>query len=416
MFGKRLGTIALAISVSLTFAMPAIAVAESGGSSDNRYYYGEVVNAGSNGYSQAERIQNDDPHFGWSLGQFVVSGFTSKVDGDTPVFLKNTGDEVTLSFVLDQDIDALNGNESVVIHRDEDGYDEYFGVERQDFGRGTLIVRHTDFQNASTAPQVYVDYLPSLEVGAETQIDLFEEGDYEVTLDYEIESPWVLEFVPFAHNYTNYRITFRFKVRNSNAMAFLFDVATGDELTNGSVTPNGFRIDAANSHYLEINVRRDILNSEGDELVEDTRFNRSATDGSTFTDEGIYTVTIKNQTTGEVTTKTIYVGENEVLSASVANQMDIAEVEEEIARGARVAEDGTLMYSAVDVGVEETPQSQGGGGFPLLPVAGVGIAALAGVGFVLSKRGKGETAVANGVSNDAGGETDDTEGESDDAV
>ena len=355
---RRLTCLLLAIGLSLAFPLAVLAEDEANASSANRYYYDEVVNAGSKGYSQAERIQREDPHFGWHLGSFVVSGFTSRVDSDTPVFLKNVGDKVSLSFVLDQEIDALNGDDRMQISRDEDGYDEHFGVEQQDFGRGTLIVRHTDYQNSSTAPQVYVDYLPALEVGAETQIGLFEEGDYEVTLDYEVESPWVVPFVSFAHNYTNCRISFRFKVRNSNAMAFLFDTETGKELVNCSVTENGFRIDAAGSHYLEINVRRSVLSSTGDELVEDTRFNRAATDGSSFTDEGIYEVTVRNQATGEETSKTIYVGDNEVLRASVANQMGIAEVEEQLARGAAIAEDGTLMYAAVDLDVEEEPQGQ----------------------------------------------------------
>ena len=344
---------AACVALTLLFAtfQPVYVLAEStaNASSNNRYYYSETVSAGDRGYSRAERVSGDDPHFGWTLGRFEVQGFTSRIEGDTPVFLKNVGDELTLSFVLDMDIDALNGNPAIQIHRDKNGYDEYFGVEQQDFGRGTLIVRHTDFQNASTAPQVYVDYLPALEVGAETTIDVFEEGDYEVALDYEIESPGFIPLnTPVTNRYTNYRIFFRFKVRNSNAMAFLFDSVTGGELYDGMVTPNGFRIDLAQSHYLEINVQRKVMNDTGDEVIEDTRFNRSATDGSVFTDEGIYVVTIKNPATDEQTTKTIYVGDDPVLKASVANQMDVAEVNEQLSQGATVAEDGTLMLPAVD--------------------------------------------------------------------
>lgn len=418
MDGRRVGGIAIALVLVLSSPVVALAAGETTGSSGNRYYYSEVVSAGNKGYANAERIKEDDPHYGWQLGRFVVSGFTSRIDGDTPVFLKNVGDEVALSFILDQDIDALNGNEEIRIHEDEDGYDEHFGIERQIFGRGTLIVRHTDYQNSSTKPQVYVDYLPALTVGAETQIDLFEEGDYEVTLDYEVESPWFIPIVGFAHNYNNYRISFRFKVRNSNAMAFLFDTETGSELVNGSVTPNGFRIDTAGSHYLDINVRRDVLNEAGDEIVEDTRFNRAATDGSVFTDEGIYTVTIENSTTGEETSKTIYVGANDLLKATVANQMDIADVEDQIAQGAVVAEDGTLMYAAVDLDVEEAqpeetaqepekvPEKNEGSGQAsagesdpadddgssmVLPIAGiVGVAALGAAGYGISRKGKKE--------------------------
>ena len=158
--------------------------------------------------------------------------------------------------------------------------------------------------------------------------------------------------------------------------------------------------------------------SPRDEIVEDTRFNRAATDGSVFTDEGIYTVTIKNSTTGEETSKTIYVGENDLLKATVANQMDIADVEDQIAQGAVVAEDGTLMYAAVDLDVEEaqpeetaqepekvpekndsSDQASAGESDPadddgssmVLPIAGiVGVAALGAAGYGISRKGKKE--------------------------
>ena len=340
----------------LATVQPARAFADNQkASAGNRYYYSNTVSAGEKGYSQAGQIPGDDPHFGWELGRFVVSGFTMRAEGDTPIFLKNSGDEITLSFVLDWDIDALNGDEEMTVAQDKDGFDEYFGVERQDFGRGTLIVRHVDYQNASSAPQVFVDYLSALEVGAETKINVFEEGDYEVALDYEVESPGLIPFLP---KHTNYRIFFRFKVRNSNAMAFLFDVETGSELYDGTVTSRGFRLDLAQSHYLEVNVQRKVMNDTGDGIVEDVRFNRSATDGDVFSDEGIYVVTIKNPTTGEQTTKTIYVGENDVLKASVANQMDVSEVNAQIAQGAIVAEDGTLMLPAVTPVASEDPEGE----------------------------------------------------------
>ena len=130
-------------------------------------------------------------------------------------------------------------------------------------------------------------------------------------------------------------------------MAFLFDTETGEELFNGQVTPNGFRIDTAGSHYLEINVKKEILNEARDGLVEDTRFNRSATDGSRFTDPGIYTVTIRNPSTNEEpTTKVIYVGDDDLLKASVANGMSVSEVQKQLDEGATVAEDGTLIQAS----------------------------------------------------------------------
>lgn len=72
-----------------------------------QYYIGEPVNTGKdNSYSGSGEIKKDDPHFGWSIGEFYVDGFTRVVDEDTecPVFLKNVGDTVTLWFSLEQDM------------------------------------------------------------------------------------------------------------------------------------------------------------------------------------------------------------------------------------------------------------------------------------------------------------------------
>lgn len=330
--------------VALSVALPVAALADDSagnGSEDNKYYYDKVVNTGlDNGYSESNSIKEGDPHFGWKLGRFVVSGFTSRTSDDVPVFLKNSGDQVELNFQLNQRIDSLNGDNSIKISRDGNGYDEYFGIPKTDFGRGVLITRHTDYQNASAEPTISTEYLSSIEVGAVTHIDMYEEGDYEVALDYEIESPGLLPFKPA---YNNYRIFFRFKVRNSNTMMFLFDSVTNNELFNGSVTSSGFRIDMAGSHYLDVSVKKEVLNSTGDGLAEDVRFNKAATDGAVFEDEGIYTVTVKNPNTGEeTTTKRIYVGTNDAMKASVANNITLAEAQEQIAEGAIVADDGSL--------------------------------------------------------------------------
>ena len=77
---------------------------------DNLFYLGAVVNTGKDtGYSENNAIKEDDPHFGWTLGRFCVSGFTRVINenASSPVFLKNVGDRVTLWFHLDQDIDHL---------------------------------------------------------------------------------------------------------------------------------------------------------------------------------------------------------------------------------------------------------------------------------------------------------------------
>lgn len=337
-----------AAALTVALSMPSFALAES--ASDTKYYYDDVVNTGlDNGYSDSNAIKDGDPHFGWTLGRFVVSGFTGRVEGDTPTFLKTVGDQVKLSFVLDQDIDALNGDETKKISQDKNGYDQYFQVPKSDFGRGTLIVRHTNYQNSSTAPQEYKDYLPALKVGAETEVGLFEEGDYEVALDYEIESPGFMNN-PVLPHYENYRVYFSFKVRNGDTIVYLFDTETGGELFNGQVTESGFRIDTGGSNYLDISVKKEILNEARDGLVEDVRFNRTAKNGSEFKEPGIYTVTVRNNSSNdEPTTKVIYVGDDDLLKASVANGLSISEVQRQLDAGATVTEDGMLVQASATV-------------------------------------------------------------------
>lgn len=301
------------VIVSLLFPLQSFA-------DEQVFYFGTAVDAGlDTGYSEDNPIEESDPHFGWSLGSFYISGFTSvqRDDGDI-TFLKTADDTIALHFRLDQDINCLDGNNNLCISDDTDGYDELLGVKKSSngFGRGTLIVRQTNYQNAQSQPQVYVDFLTGLSMGANTDIQLFEEGDYEVVLDYEVrQDNRLLGVIPALPTYQNYSIRFSFSVRNGNAMAFLFDAETGDELTNSSIAENGFVIDLARSRYLEINVQREMLSENGDELVEDVRYNGPARDGERYTEPGIYTITVTNPTTSQTTEKVICVGDDQVLRA-----------------------------------------------------------------------------------------------------
>lgn len=319
-------------------------------SEETKYYLGQdslVNTGGDNGYTGTEQIKANDPHSGWELGQFYVTGFTRvQDDNGTPMFLKNVGDTVTLWFQLEQDINCLNGNEALTISEDTNGWDPAFKntEERQNFGRGMLIVRHIDYQNQSTET-TYQNFLAAnATTTAATQVDLFEEGDYEVALDYEIKETNVdlLGWNPFS-SYTHYRISFTFSVRNGNAMVFPFDVKTGEELTNASFTENGFYLDLAKSRYLDIDIKKEVLNESADGVVTDVRFNKPARDGNEYTEEGIYTITVSNRYTGSETTKTIYVGTNDVLKASVVTGLSVSEIEAQVAEGATIAEDGSIL-------------------------------------------------------------------------
>lgn len=349
------------------------------------WYLGETVNSGHDtGYAEENPITDGDPHFGWTLGSFFVSGHTAQVGGDVPVFLKNPGDQVELWFRLEQSIDMLNGDESLKISEDTDGYDQIFQIEKTNFGRGALIVRHTDYQNASSEPTVYTDYLKACSSeDANTQIGLFEEGDYEVALDYEVVKENTILFVPVPATYNDYKITFEFKVRNGNSMAYLFDLGAGEELFDRAVVSDGFRIDTAGSHYLNVAVKREVMNEEGSGLTE-VRINVPADDGSEFTDEGVYTVTIKNPSTGENTTKQIYVGTDRVLKAVVANTATVEEVLHQVEQGAEIAEDGTLKppappFDSPVISADKAPNSEG----LYWVLALVGCVVLAGAGVLV---------------------------------
>ena len=303
------------------------------------------------GYFGEKLIDKNDIHYGWDLGNFFVSGYTDEVtdaDGNM-VFLKNVGDKVTLWFNLNQNINRLNGKKNLSITADTEGYDQYFETPKMDFGRGVLIIRYTDHNNVKAEPTIYTNYLEAnAAVGADTKVQLFEEGDYEVALDYEITSDELIDKVG------HYRIFFKFSVRNGNCMVYPFDVKTGSELTNSSMTENGFRLDLAKSRYLKINLKRETLKGSADGLVEDTRFNGPAKDGAEYTDEGIYTITVSNEYTGQFTTKKIYVGTNNILRAYMTTGLSIPEINNLVDNGATISDDGTIQLATVKPAEEST--------------------------------------------------------------
>jgi len=308
---------------------------------NNTIYYEDVVNTGRDtGFSKINNIENGDPHYGWKLGKFAISGFSGKrkdEDGNW-VLLKNAGDEIKLYFNLQQDINKLDGNDKLKIEIDKNGYDNEFGIKETNFGQGCLIIRKIDPTENKNDPEIYTDYLKGVSVGANTEVKVFEEGNYEVALDYEI----VKESKVLLKSFNNYRIKFKFSVRNGNCMVFPYDVATGQELSNTSMTENGFYLDLARSQYLDIIIKKEVLKEGTDGLVEDTRFNRPAKDGEKFTEEGIYTITVKNQYTQETTTKKIYVGKDKVLKAHVQTGRSIENIRTLVNAGATIDEEGNI--------------------------------------------------------------------------
>lgn len=367
-------------------------------------YLGNAVETGTdNGYSETKVIGEESPHFGWNLGSFYVSGFTSKqkAEDGSFTFLKMSGDKLKLHFRLDQDINALNGSDRLLIANDTDGFDEGMGVPRSEngFGRGTIIIRQTNYQNAQSDPQVYRDYLEGVKQGADTEVQLFEEGDYEVKFNYEIKydarKPFGL--VSILPEYSNYCISFKFKVRNGNTMVFPFDSKTGSELVNESSTPNGFTIDMAKSRYLDISVKREVLASDGNSLVAtDTRENGPACDGEKYEEPGIYTITASNPATGEKTSKVIYVGDDPVLRAYVVNDSSLKEIKDKISQGAQIGEDGKIEWPEVELPTKDNPVESGeSSGLPLIPIAALVVLAVAGAAWMGVQKKKGLSSPVN---------------------
>lgn len=314
------------------------------------------------GYSQQITIDEKNPHYGWNIGTFSINGYTRETsDNGNTMFLKNAGDKVTLWFNLAKDIDNLDGNGKYSIVEDRNGFDQYFEIPKTNFRHGALIIRFTDYEGVKHDPVIYTDYLAAnATTGADTKAVLFEEGDYEVALDYTIGEKGILG----AEN--DYRIFFTFSIRNGNTMFFPFDLSTGAELRDKAITPNGFTIDMAKSRYLNINVTRTAIVSGTTGHSEDVRFNGPAKDGAQYKDEGVYTVDVTNQYTGEHTVKTFYVGSDPFMIAMAKSGKTVKELDEFISQGYMIETDGSLVAPSepeLDEEIEEveehTPEVQG---------------------------------------------------------
>lgn len=115
----------------------------------------------------------------------------------------------------------LNGKEKLSVSEDTNGWDQNFGVEQQDFGRGMLIVKQTNHMNESDT-ELCRDFLAAAgSREAVTKVEISEDGDYEVVLDYEFKEPrfGVFGWEP-THCYFNYQVSFKFSVRIGNHKVF----------------------------------------------------------------------------------------------------------------------------------------------------------------------------------------------------
>lgn len=319
-----------------------------------------LVNAGNDdGYSKTDPITAKDIHYNWSMGKFVINGFSGNPvnkDGKL-VFLKNVGDRVTLWFHLDQpDLNKLNGQEGLKVQADDNGSDQYFKTPVQNFKRGALVIKYTNFQNHSTT-NVYTDYLAAAATTkADTKVQLFEEGDYEVALDYQIfNQEKLVGPVKKPAKTESYRIYFKFSVRNSNCMVYPIDLGTGSELIPSTYTENGFKLDHAKSRYLDTQIKREVLN--GDQL--DVRESQVSSDLEEYTDEGVYTFTVHNRYTDDDVTKIIYVGTDNLLKAYAINdgKKSISDLKQMEKDGYTFSDDGKIIEPETKDETEESSEN-----------------------------------------------------------
>lgn len=394
----------------------------TGASSGQTYNMGKTMRVKKfDSFSDEEKIDSKDIHFGWDLGSFVVSGFTQRItdDPDNPIFIKKAGDTVTLSFRLKQNIDALNDDEKLKVTSIKSASDQHFGIESCKFGRGALMVQYKDYTNEKTKPQLYTDYLTATaKQEADTFIQLCEEGDYEVALDYEIKKDGMIDTT------RRYQIFAKFSVRNGSSMVYPFDLQSGAELTGGSMTPNGFRLDFANSHYLTVYVKHSVLNRVGNSYCEDVRANRPAKDGEKYTEPGIYTIEVTTDYASQPTTKRIAVGTDPALYAYVRSGLSIEDFNSRLNDGF-VIQEGGLLFKPTSASIAPSSQAasvelpaastepesasskmeqpaqeeeKASGGFPVVVVGGavLVVAAVAGVVIVKKKKVSPSTTESDG--------------------
>ena len=331
---------------------------------DLRKNMGDKEKTEKSGYTDSTEIEEDNCHYGWDIGKFFVSGYlkeTEDKDGNI-IFLKNQDEKVSLWFDLLQDIDCLNEKKELSIAADDDAYDQDLETKKADFGRGALIIRYTDYENVKHEAEVYPNYLEADVVqGRDVKVQTFDEGDYEIALDYKIkrDKTKVLgkSVMP---EYTYYRIYFQLSVRNEDSDVILKDLESGNKLSSNAIAENGFEMDLSKSRYLDVEIKREILDTENNKLEDDPKWNKTAKTGGAYKEEGIYLITGKNRYTKKESREIVYVGDNSILQDCVKKGMSLDEIQqmltEEKERAEKATETETEMETQVQT-EEETVES-----------------------------------------------------------
>lgn len=322
--GKQKTTVMLCIGMAILLFISAflllpsriIAKAETGSANNgNTYSYSQLMScADGSGYANAKSLAVGDPLVGVNVAEIKLSNFSSTtIKEGKRYFLKTSPDIPVLSIELKTDVNNLGGS-GAWINEDGDTRIPDYGFVGA-VGYGWLGISHTDYQGKVQTVCIK-DALKKVRNNNSFMPAWFgAEGDYKVSLCFEAKRQTGTEknwHGPFyytndpVYGYTNYRIDATFEIRNANAQVFAFDL-NGNELLSGSVCDQ-FTLDFANSRYLQISVKREIAVNTN-ELMEstDVRFNSVGVDQRTYSTPGVWTITSRNEITGDSTIRRILV-------------------------------------------------------------------------------------------------------------
>ena len=307
---------------------------------ENDYYFDDFIGTDDEYYKERD-INLKDPHYGEKIGGFAVKGFTSfDKSSDIIKFEKTGNDRIAITFDLYQDnINKLFGNKDLKINNDT-ANDKSLQIKNQKFKQGALIINFTTTNNQKKDPIIYTNFLAACTTTkANTAVYLFEEGKYDITLDYEI-----LDISKTPDKKTNYKIHFQFEVSNGNSKVFFKDSTNATFLNNNDITENGFTLDFANSKKLKANVEYyKYTMNDSNQLSESLVQNSSAADGDKFTKSGKYVITITADT-GTESVFTLYVtsSDDKYALAVTREGCDLAEVNRKLKEGYKINSDGTM--------------------------------------------------------------------------
>lgn len=266
------------------------------------------------GFNKKISMNTNSYHLGWELGQFVLDGYTQKIKGKDGIytFEKNAGDNISLYFDLFENINKLNGNKKLIIDKLDQDTDIDYNLKESNYGKGLLIIKKKDLNTSCSEPvKIYKNFLKKKDKNR--KIELKEEADYEISLDYRVTE------TSFIDTSENYKIKFKFRIINSNTTIYPKDLNTGLDLTNDSSTENGFYVDFAGAKGLEVYVKHKIINQDKDNWH--ILSNEAVKDKQEFCEDGCYEIkVINNSTNADPTYYNVYVGKDNILKDFAENK------------------------------------------------------------------------------------------------